>query len=229
MNLRDDNGPTTAEWRVGLLRRALLAAGRRLADTGRIAAPEHAFELSAEEVTPALRGAEEPTADELAARAARRAYLSTLTPPPTLGSEEPQPPLSAMPAATAELLLTVRTVLDQLATRDQEHGLRGVGVGATSGRGRVRTAGSPEEAITTLEPGEVLVVPFTTPAYNVVLPLCGGLVTTEGGPLSHAAVLARELGLAAVVGAGGALRQLRDGMEVEVDPVAGEVRILDRP
>ena len=69
-------------------------------------------------------------------------------------------------------------------------------------------------------------VPFTTPAYNVVLPLCGGLVTTEGGPLSHAAVLARELGLAAVVGASGALLELRDGMEVEVDPVAGEVRLV---
>ena len=48
----------------------------------------------------------------------------------------------------------------------------------------------------------------------------------KGGPLSHAAVLARELGLAAVVGASGALLELRDGMEVEVDPVAGEVRLV---
>ena len=131
-----------------------------------------------------------------------------------------------MPPATAELLLTVRTVMDLLATQDRADGLSGTGVGAQVARGRVRTARSPEEAISTLEPGEVLVVPFTTPAYNVVLPLCGGLVTTEGGPLSHAAVLARELGLAAVVGASGALLELRDGMEVEVDPVAGEVRLV---
>jgi pyruvate,water dikinase len=224
MNLRDDNGPTTAEWRLGLLRRAMRETGDRLAATGRIAAPEHAMEMKSDEVAAVLRGSATPTADELAARAARRAHLSTLRPPATLGRPEPEPPLSAMPAATAELLVTVRTVMDLLATQERAHGLSGTGVGAQVARGRVRTARSPEDAISTLEPGEVLVVPFTTPAYNVVLPLCGGLVTTEGGPLSHAAVLARELGLAAVVGARGALLELRDGMEVEVDPIAGEVR-----
>ena len=70
--------------------------------------------------------------------------------------------------------------MDLLATQDRADGLSGTGVlGAQVARvGRARTARSPEEAISTLEPGEVLVVPFTTPAYNVVLPLCGGLVTT---------------------------------------------------
>jgi pyruvate,water dikinase len=119
-------------------------------------------------------------------------------------------------------------VLALLATQPRDEGLHGTGVGAVPYRGRVRKALSPEEAISTLEPGEVLVVPFTTPAYNVVLPLAGGIVTVGGGPLCHAAVLARELGIAAVVGASGAVDQLADGMLVEVDPVAGEVRILER-
>jgi phosphohistidine swiveling domain-containing protein len=44
--------------------------------------------------------------------------------------------------------------------------------------------------------------------------------------LAHAAVLARELGLPAVVGAAGALGLIRDGADVEVDPVAGTVRLL---
>ena len=72
----------------------------------------------------------------------------------------------------------------------------------------------------------MLVVPFTTPAYNAVLAVCGAVVTEEGGVLAHAAVLARELGLPAVVGAAGALGLIRDGAEVEVDPVAGTVRLL---
>jgi phosphoenolpyruvate synthase/pyruvate phosphate dikinase len=73
----------------------------------------------------------------------------------------------------------------------------------------------------------VLVVPYTTPAYNVVLPLAGAIVTVEGGPLSHAAVLARELGLPAVVGVVGALT-LPDGALVEVDATAGRVSVVDR-
>ena len=69
-------------------------------------------------------------------------------------------------------------------------------------------------------------MPFTTPAYNAVLSMAGGLVTEEGGALSHAAVLARELELPAVIGVRGALDLIANGDEVEVDPVAGTVRVL---
>ncbi|MEP7112214.1 MAG: PEP-utilizing enzyme [Ilumatobacteraceae bacterium] len=68
----------------------------------------------------------------------------------------------------------------------------------------------------------MLVVPFTTPAYNLVLPLAGALITAEGGPLSHAAVLARELDLPAVVGVRNAL-DLATGTTVLVDPPAGRI------
>ena len=67
--------------------------------------------------------------------------------------------------------------------------------------------------------------PCTTPAYNVVLSIAGAVVTADGGPLSHAAVLARELGIPAVVGAPGALG-IPNGSTVEVDPVAGVVRVM---
>jgi pyruvate,water dikinase len=77
-----------------------------------------------------------------------------------------------------------------------------------------------------MEPGDVLVVPCTTPAFNMVLTLAGAIVTAEGGALSHAAVLARELGIPAVVGAPGALHEIPDGATVEVDPVAGTVRVV---
>ena len=90
----------------------------------------------------------------------------------------------------------------------------------------VLTAGGPEQAIDRLRHGEVLVVPCTTPAYNAVLVLAGAIVTADGGPLSHAAVLARELGISAVVGARGAMTDIPDGALIDVDPVLGEVRIV---
>ena len=102
----------------------------------------------------------------------------------------------------------------------------GMGVGHAPYVGRARVAERAEDALAAIEPGDVLVVPFTTPAYNAVLAVCGAVVTEEGGVLAHAAVLARELGLPAVVGAAGALGLIHDGAEVEVDPVAGTVRLL---
>ena len=67
----------------------------------------------------------------------------------------------------------------------------------------------------------------TSPAFNAVLSIAGAVVTGEGGPLSHAAVLARELGIPAVVGAPGAL-DLPDGATIEVDPRLGSVRVHQR-
>jgi pyruvate,water dikinase len=66
----------------------------------------------------------------------------------------------------------------------------------------------------------------TSPAFNAVLSIAGAVVTANGGAMSHAAVLARELGIPAVVGAGAAL-DIPDGAMIEVDPVAGLVRVLE--
>ena len=76
------------------------------------------------------------------------------------------------------------------------------------------------------QPGDVLVVPCTTPAYNMVLSMAGAVVTAEGGALSHAAILARELGIPAVVGAPRALHDIPDGALVEVDAAHGCVRVI---
>jgi phosphohistidine swiveling domain-containing protein len=77
-----------------------------------------------------------------------------------------------------------------------------------------------------MEPGDVLVTPTTTPAFNAVLAIAGGLVVEEGGLVSHAAVMARELGIPAVVGVAGAVDAIGDGATVEVDPCSGRVRVL---
>jgi len=92
--------------------------------------------------------------------------------------------------------------------RARMQGTRVSGSGGICGRARVlRTA----EEIGTLQPGEILVARFTDPAWTPVFPLCGGIVTEIGGWLSHAAILAREHGITAIVGAQGALDNLATG------------------
>jgi rifampicin phosphotransferase len=230
MDLRDDNGPTTVEWPLGLLRRAMLEGGRRLTATGRLQQAEHVVELDRHEVGAVLRGSTDPTADEVADRAARRAAWARLDAPRTLGEPEPEPPLDVMPPNQRRMIEVVQAITDEMGMSDgatDTEPLQGVGVGETPYQGRARVALTPEDAIASLEPGDVLVTRTTTPAYNLVLTMVGALVTVEGGPMSHAAVLARELGFAAVVGAAGALETIPDGALVEVDPAVGRVTVLD--
>jgi len=75
--------------------------------------------------------------------------------------------------------------------------------------------------------GEILVTERTDPGWVPLYPSCSGLLIERGSLLSHSAVVARELGLPAVVGiSGGLMRKLETGMRVRVDGGAGEVRIL---
>ena len=227
MDLRDDNGPCTAEWPLGLLRRALLVLGRRLVAEGRAERAEHVFELEPGEVDALARRREGPSGAALAARAVERQRLAQLDPPAHLGPVEPDPPMSVLAPAHQLMVGSVRAVLEHmgLGPSAAHAPLSGSGVGTATYRGVVRIAADPESALDRLEPGDVLVVRCTTPAYNTVLAIAGAVVTTEGGPLSHAAVMARELGIPAVIGAAGALH-LPDGAVVDVDPVLGEVRVV---
>jgi phosphoenolpyruvate synthase/pyruvate phosphate dikinase len=73
--------------------------------------------------------------------------------------------------------------------------------------------------------GDVVVAAATNPGYSVIFGLARAVVTEHGGPLSHAAIVARELGIPAVVGCRGATSSIRDGQEVTVDAATGVVRI----
>ena len=232
MDLRDDNGPITAEWPCGLLRLAMLEAGRRLASSGRLQDPAHVFELDRYELPAVVTGAPEPGADDLATRAANRAHQKTLDPPATLGEAEAQPPLDALPEPLATTVSLVLTVIAELGMGELDGPpvdrlpLTGTGIGTEPFVGVARVAENADEAFDRLEPGEILVTRTTSPAYNMVLTLVGGLVTAEGGPMSHAAVLSRELGIPAVVGAPDAMSSIADGDRIEVDPRAGRVRVV---
>jgi pyruvate,water dikinase len=77
-----------------------------------------------------------------------------------------------------------------------------------------------------LQQGDVLVTRSTSPSFNVVLPLLGAIVTDRGGQLSHAAIVAREYGIPAVVGTTEGTKTLRDGARVRVDGNTGDVRVI---
>ena len=77
-----------------------------------------------------------------------------------------------------------------------------------------------------LNKGDILVTPTTSPPWTPLFATAGGLVTDTGGALSHCAIVAREYGIPAVVGALGATFEIKDGDQIEVDGDAGTVRIL---
>ena len=221
MDMRDDQGPMTIEWPAGLLRRALLEAGSRLS------VGDHVFELTPDEAR-GLFGETTPTPDELRSRATTRLAQATLDPPLILGDPEAQPPLAALPKALATTVAMVQFSMKYMgmAGDSTDPPLHGTGVGAVSYTGRAVVADSADDAMERLAPGDVLVVRATSPAFNLVLSIAGAVVTVDGGAMSHAAVLSRELGIPAVIGASGAL-SIADGAMVEVDPVAGVVRPID--
>lgn len=232
--MRDDNGPILAEWPTGLLRRAFLEAGRRLAARNVIERHEHVFELDTHEVSSALRGGLALTAGDVADRALDREAEAQLDPPDLLGPPLPDPDLSVFPTnirRTMDVVLTAVSLLEADRT-EQRASLDGLGIGDRTHHGTARIAATPEhldELFATFEPGDVLVAPWTTPTFNALFAVAGAVVVREGGPLCHAAVMARELGIPTVIGCSGALELICDGDSVEVDPIAGLVRVVASP
>jgi pyruvate,water dikinase len=79
-----------------------------------------------------------------------------------------------------------------------------------------------------IRPGEILVTTTTNVGWTPLFPRLSAIVTDVGAPLSHAAIVARELGIPAVVGCGNATMLLRTGDHVRVDGIAGTVELLER-
>jgi pyruvate,water dikinase len=79
-----------------------------------------------------------------------------------------------------------------------------------------------------LQKGEILVAVQTDISWTMIFPRAAGVITDVGAPLSHAAIVARELGIPAVVGCGDASMRLKTGDRVRMDGSQGIVEIIDR-
>lgn len=112
------------------------------------------------------------------------------------------------------------------APDDARHGVI-TGAAGSAGRveGTVRRLARPEEGAQ-LQPGEILVTTQTDIAWTPIFLRSAAVITDVGAPLSHAAIVARELGIPAVVGCGNATMRLRTGDQVRVDGGQGIVEIL---
>jgi len=97
----------------------------------------------------------------------------------------------------------------------------GRAIGQKIGQGPVRLIKSAAE-MDTVQPGDVLVTDMTDPDWEPVMKRAGAIVTNRGGRTCHAAIIARELGIPAVVGCGDATTALRNGSSVTVSCAEGD-------
>src|SRR5439155_26365960 len=106
-------------------------------------------------------------------------------------------------------------------------GVKGLGCSPGVVRGRVRVVTDPTAA--DLEAGTILVAEHTDPGWIMVFPSALGVLVERGSLLSHAAIVARELGIPAIVSVPGLTRWLRDGDWVEMDGATGTIRRVTAP
>ncbi len=98
----------------------------------------------------------------------------------------------------------------------------GRAVGEKIASGRTRRIASARD-LATFKPGEILVAPATSPDWEPVMKIAAGIITDKGGRTCHAAIVARELGIPAVVGATHATERLKTGTNVTISCAEGEI------
>lgn len=197
-----------------LQRRFVLRTGARLVRVGVLESQADVFFLYSAEVAEAL--ADERDRRELvASRAADLERAERMRPPHMIGSA-PRP----LPKAFA------RNRYMGAPVPSPDGGIRGTGASAGIGRGTARKVDGPED-FDRVRPGDVLFCHATNPTFVPLFGIISALVTDVGGELCHAAVVAREFGVPAVVGARDALSRVADGATVEVDGTAGTVKVLE--
>ena len=188
-------------WLQELTARAAWELGRRLTENGTVEHPHDVALLRLEELETAVRTGAAPA--DLPARTTPRS-----------------PPLPA------RFRLTPSGAVVAFAPARRGRRGRG-GFGGPQGAGGGRGVGPVHDGTDTPAQGAVLVVRTLDPGLAPVLPLLGGLVAETGSPLSHLAILARELGVPTAVGVEGATTRFPPGSLVMVDGTTGEVELLE--
>lgn len=225
--VREDNIFVVDGLPCGLIRRTALEFGRRLAERGGLARPEDAVFLEHEELRKALPGGGVDWRTVVRQRLAERAWVLAHPGPPSYGRDLGRPESRGLPRGLRYVTNALTWMMDSSFTQpppDSADDEELCGISGSPGRHTGRVVVVREESqFDHVRPGDVLVCPTTTPAWSVLFTRAGALVTEGGGFLSHAAIIAREYDIPAVLAAHGATRRLVDGEIVTVDGTVGTV------
>lgn len=227
--LHDEDVRTTYLWPLGLIRRAMMAAAGELIDRGQLDHPDHVFQMTPDEFDRLVQGAGGPTAADLAGRAKEFASWKDQELPAAFG-EKSVVSFNGVSSACARVNAAITFYLGEMEQRQARNGaeppwsLMVAGLAASPGQyeGWARVVRNPAD-FRKLHKGDVLIAPTTSPAYNVILPMIGAVVTDRGGALCHCAIIAREFGIPAVVGTDQATSRIPDGARILVDGDRGFV------
>jgi pyruvate,water dikinase len=190
----------------GEIRRVHLELGHRLFESGSLESPLDVDLLAAQELEAAING-QGPSLWELDRRRQALERMSEDDSMPQIFVGDPNRQIGAQPETTGDTFTGW-----------------GASAGVYTGTARIIT-----KATEPIEPGDILVARTTDPAWTPLFLTAGAIVVEEGGPLSHAAIIARELGLPAVLNVPGLVNRLKaqESVQLRVDGDAGTVAIID--
>jgi rifampicin phosphotransferase len=192
------------------LRTFVVRVGHRLAEAGLIDDAHDIFHLHRDEVPEVLRRRDDRRA-LVATRKGDLVRFASMRPPRRVGKPSDDESGDRFDGT-------------RIASPDADE-LRGTGASAGVARGTARVTLTQAD-FDAVRPGDIIVCPSSNPSWVPLFAIAGGLITNTGGVLSHAAVVAREFALPAVVGTGDATTRIADGRLVELDGSSGIVRLL---
>lgn len=201
-----ESGRSTWVQALDVGRAAAQALGKGLTASGALSRPDDAYHLTIDELlSPAERDLDAAAAYRKALQDWRESFDL-----PNAFTGDPQ-------------LLRKQHQVEAAAATDAP--IRGVGGSAGRARGRARIIRDPFR-IAAFDAGDIVVCPITDPSWSPLLALAGGVITDIGGVLSHGAIIARELGVPAVLNTRNGTIRIPDGAMVEMDGTTGEIEIL---
>jgi rifampicin phosphotransferase len=201
----------------GTVRRLFLEAGRRLQAIGQLDEARDVFYLQVEEIL-AFNNGTATTADLRALAGLRK-------------NEFEKYRKGAAPADRFETRGPVYHAQAYASSKPKEPVTTGeerIGLGCCPGTVRAKTCVVRDPKNARVPAGSILVADHTDPGWIMLFPSASGLLVERGSLLSHSAIVARELGIPAVISIPGLLDWLQDGDEVELDGGSGVVRVLSR-
>ncbi len=219
--IQEDHNHWIDQRAVYKVRRVLLEFGRRFAEAGVIEQSNDVFFLTPEELRVTATDLSQGDRRRLVAqRKSKMDNFRAIQPPPALGTlPSGPPPDDPLGRALGKFFGTP----PQPST--ESNVLQGSACSSGKVRGTAKVVLSLAEA-GKLQPGDIMVAPATMPAWTPLFASIAAVVTDVSGILSHAAIVAREYKIPAVLGTGTATSVIQDGQILEVDGDARMVRIV---